>query len=66
MTIQILSMQKFNLKYEMLLLIFRFLSIYIGYQFFNNHFISVGLFSVVGVAFNIFLIIFVFKKVQNI
>ena len=66
MTIQILGMQKFNLKYEILLLIFRFLSIYIGYQFFNNHFISIGLFSVVGVAFNIFLIIFIFKKVQNI
>ncbi len=66
MTIQVLGMQKFNLKYEILLLIFRFLSIYIGYQFFNNHFISVGLFSVVGITFNIFLIIFVFKKVQNL
>lgn len=66
MTIQVLGMQKFHLKYEILLLIFRFLSIYIGYQFFNNHFISIGLFSFVGIAFNIFLIIFVFKKVQNI
>ena len=45
MSIQILGMQKFHLKYEVFLAISRFISIYIGFYFFNNHIISIGLFA---------------------
>lgn len=64
MTIQILGMQKFSMVYEIFLAIFRFIAIYVGYTLYNNHFISIGLFSFVGVVFNIFLIIFIFNKVK--
>lgn len=63
MTLQILGLQKFSLNYEIVLAVFRFLSIYLGYQLFNSHFASIGLFSLVGVLFNFFLIIFIFHKV---
>lgn len=65
MTLQILGMQKFSMVYEIFLAIFRFLAIYLGYIFYNNHFISIGMFSLVGVVFNIYLIAFVFKKVKK-
>lgn len=66
MSIQILGMQKFHLKYEVLLAISRFTSIYIGFYFFNNHIVSIGLFAVIGMIFNIFLIIYVYGKIKNI
>lgn len=62
MSIQILGIQKFHLKYEILLAICRFFSIYLGYKIFNNHFVSIGLFSFVGILFNIFLIFYVYQK----
>ncbi len=51
--------------YEIFLAIARFLAIYFGFLLYNNHFISIGLFSFVGVAFNLYLIIYVFKKVKT-
>jgi len=66
MTLQILGMQKFSMVYEIFLAIFRFLAIYLGYLFYNNHFVSISMFSIVGVAFNIYLITYVFKKVRLI
>lgn len=65
MSIQILGMQKFHLNYEILLAFCRFFSIYIGFQFFNNHYVSVGLFALVGMLFNMFLVIYIYKKVVN-
>jgi O-antigen/teichoic acid export membrane protein len=65
MSIQILGMQKFHLNYEILLAFCRFFSIYIGFQFFSNHYVSVGLFALVGMLFNMFLIIFIYRKVKN-
>ncbi len=66
MTLQILGMQKFSMVYEIFLAIFRFLAIYLGYLFYNNHFVSISMFSIVGVTFNIYLITYVFKKVKKI
>lgn len=66
MTLQILGMQKFSMVYEIFLAIFRFLAIYLGYLFYNNHFVSISMFSIVGVIFNIFLITYIFKKVKRI
>jgi O-antigen/teichoic acid export membrane protein len=66
MTLQILGMQKFSMVYEIFLAIFRFLAIYLGYLFYNNHFVSISMFSIVGVIFNIFLITYIFRKVKRI
>jgi O-antigen/teichoic acid export membrane protein len=64
MSIQILGMQKFHLKYEILLAIFRFIAIFIGYHFFDNHFVSIGLFAAVGLIFNVFLISYVYHRIK--
>jgi O-antigen/teichoic acid export membrane protein len=66
MNIQILGIQKFHLKYEILLALCRFISIYVGFAVFNNHYISIGLFSVVGILFNVFLMIYVYLKLVKI
>jgi O-antigen/teichoic acid export membrane protein len=57
----ILNKQKVILCYDILLLTSRFLAFYIGYHFYNNVFISLLLFSAVGVIFNIFILIYFFK-----
>ncbi len=66
MSSYILGLQKFNLIYEILLLIARFLSIYFGYLLFNNSFISVFLFSMAGAIFNFIYIIIIFYRIKKI
>lgn len=65
MSIQILGMQRFHLKYEFLLAFARAASIYIGFAYFSNHFISIGLFAAVGLLFNVFLILYVYNKIKQ-
>ena len=59
--ITILNKQRQILIYETLLLIFRFLSVYLGYYFFNNVKYSVLFFSLTGVLFNVFLLFYIIK-----
>ncbi|MGK0326008.1 MAG: O-antigen/teichoic acid export membrane protein [Polaribacter sp.] len=59
--IVILNKQKVILVYDVCLLIIRFLAFYAGYYFYNDIIISLILFSVVGVFFNIFILIYFFK-----
>jgi len=66
MTLQILGLQKFSMIYEIVLAILRFVVIYSGYFFYNNHFVSISLFSITGIVFNIFLILYVFNKIKLI
>jgi O-antigen/teichoic acid export membrane protein len=66
MTIQILGMQRFSMIYEFVLALFRFFAIYLGYILYNNHYASIGMFALVGVLFNICLIVFIFRKVKKI
>lgn len=56
--ILVLNRQKTILFFDAITLIMRFLAFYIGYQFYNSIFISLMLFSAVGVIFNIFLFLF--------
>ena len=63
MSMQILGLQKFSLGYEILLTLSRFFSIYLSYVIFNNIYITVGFYSLVGFVFNTFLIIFISNKV---
>ena len=57
----ILNKQKVNLLYDFFLLISRFLALYLGYYFFDSFETSLILFSGVGVIFNIFIIIYLYK-----
>lgn len=57
----ILNKQKTIVFYDFLLLIFRFLALFIGYYFYHNIVISLMLFSGVGMLFNILIFIYLFK-----
>ncbi|OQX75438.1 MAG: hypothetical protein B6D61_10370 [Bacteroidetes bacterium 4484_249] len=65
MTIYVMGLQKFSLKYESLSVVFRILSIYVSFLIFNNHFITMGFYSLTGIIFNIILVTYCFKKVKN-
>ena len=62
--IYILGLQKFYLKYEVILTILRFLGIYLPYLFFRNHYLSVLGFGVAGFLMNLILIILVANKIR--
>lgn len=58
----ILNKQKTILVFDVVLLIFRFVALYLGYYFYNDIIISLMLFSGVGAIFNILIFIYLFKK----
>ena len=62
----VLNQQKKLFIYYICILIFRITSIYIGYKFFDNPFIAVGLFVISGIIFNLFLIFYFLKIAKNI
>jgi O-antigen/teichoic acid export membrane protein len=59
--IMILNKQKTMVVYDVFLLIFRFLALFVGYYFYKNIVISLLLFSGVGMLFNILIFIYLFK-----
>ena len=63
--ITILSKQKLFLIYDSILLVFRFLSIYVGFTFFSSMYISICLFSIVGFLFNLFLFCYLLLISKN-
>ena len=65
MTIYIMGLQKFSLKYESILVVFRILSIYLTFLVFNNAYISVGVYAAVGFIFNTILISYCYTKVKK-
>lgn len=65
MTIYILGLQRFSLKYESLMVVFRILSIYLTFLVFNNHFITIGTYAGVGFIFNLILIGYCYKKANE-
>ncbi len=61
-SLYILGLQRVSLKYESLMIIFRILSIFIGYILFKDDIACVILYASVGVFFNLFLISYIYKK----
>lgn len=64
MTIQVLGLQKMNLIYEILLILSRLVVIYSAYYIFENQIFVIGSYSLVGFAFNLFLIVFIYNKLR--
>jgi O-antigen/teichoic acid export membrane protein len=58
----ILNQQKTIVVFDSLLLIFRFLALFLGYYFYKDIVISLMLFSGVGMLFNILIFIYLLKK----
>lgn len=63
--IAILNKQKTILVYDIALLVFRFLALYLGYVLYDNDVIALGLFSGVGVVFNILILSYFLKVAKN-
>jgi len=59
--ITILNKQNQLLIYDILLLIFRFIALFVGYKYFGSITYSIILFSLAGVLFNIFLMFYILK-----
>lgn len=65
MTIYIMGLQRFSLKYESLLVVFRVLSLYLTFLAFNNEYISIAVYAAVGFLFNLVLISYCYLKVKS-
>ena len=64
-SIQLLGLQDKCFYYELLLLLARVCSILIGYKYYGDVLISLKLFTLVSVLFNILLIIFIYYKIKS-
>ena len=64
-SIFILQMNQFHLKYELFLLLFRIVALVVGLTLFNKAIISLLFLSAIGVIFNLFLVFFVSNKLKN-
>ena len=59
--IMIFNKQKTMVIFDVLLLIFRFLGLFLGYYYYNDIVISLIFFSLVGMLFNILILIYLLK-----
>ena len=64
-TFSILNLQKVQMKLEILSIVMRFLSIYLGYHFFDSYQLSIVFFLLSSVSTNIFVILFIYFKLKN-
>ncbi len=62
--ITVINLQKSVLIFDACLLVMRIIAVYIGGTYYNP-IITIKMFSLVGVVFNIFIISFIFLKVKN-
>lgn len=65
MSFSILGLQKNQLKFEIFSILSRFISIYLGFYFYNSELLSLVLFTGVSVFLNLVMIIYIFKKVKK-
>lgn len=63
--IMILNKQKTMVIFDVLLLIFRFLGLFLGYYYYNDIVISLIFFSLVGMLFNILIFIYLLKTAKE-
>lgn len=64
-TYSILNMQNIQMKLEIISITLRFLSIYIGFYFFNSFLISIFLYVFVSFCINLFAIIYIYIKLKS-
>ncbi|MCF8234555.1 MAG: oligosaccharide flippase family protein [Bacteroidales bacterium] len=64
-TIYILNLQRFGLKFESVSLTLRAFSLFAGYYFFDSHYLSVGFFALAGILLNLFLILYIYRKLKK-
>lgn len=64
-TVFILKLQKFALMYTVISFFLKIFALYIGYLFFNNYYISLGIFAITTAALSLFLIIFLYMQINK-
>jgi O-antigen/teichoic acid export membrane protein len=62
----VLNKQNVLLVYNILLLVFRFLSLYLGYIIYNDAYFSIILFSSIGFIFNLVFMVIIFVIVKDV
>ncbi len=65
MTYSILKLQKIQMYIEIVSIILRILSIYIGFLIFQSFFVSIELFIFSSVLINVFIIFYIYKKLKE-
>jgi len=66
--VSVLNKQKSLMYYQIFLLIARFLALYAGYKIFEDSYISIILFSIIGLLFNLYLLsylLYISKRVSK-
>ena len=66
MSINILGLQKFFLIYELSMTVARFFSIYLSFIIWNDPYLAVLNYTMVGFSFNLLLIVFIYLKVKQV
>jgi len=65
MTFSILKLQKVQMQMEIISVILRFSSIYLGFYLFNSEMISIWLFTLTSIFVNIFVITYIYIKLKK-
>ena len=65
MSFSILGLQKNQLKFEIISILLRIISIYLGFFLYNSELLSLILFTTVSVFLNFLMIIYIYKKVKK-
>ena len=66
MTIYILGLQKFALKFTIVSASLRVAALYAGYLFFNSYYVSLALMSITGSLLALYLILFVYRQTDRV
>jgi O-antigen/teichoic acid export membrane protein len=64
--LSLFGLQKFESKFNIILLLFNFASIFIGYQFFNSAYVSIVLLSISGAFLYLYLTIYLMKITRSL
>jgi len=64
-TILILELNQIQLIIEILLLVFRLIALLAGALIFKNIYITLGLFTIVGLIFNLFFLFYIYSKLKR-
>jgi len=64
-TFSILSLQHIQLRLEIFSLIFRAISIYVGFYFFQSELVSIGLYSLTSFIFNALIVVYIYLQLKK-
>jgi O-antigen/teichoic acid export membrane protein len=64
MSLYVLGLQRFSMRYETALFIARFLSLWISWVILEDPYLSIAVYAATGLLFNVYLILYAYRKVS--